>query len=74
MSRITDEKLISLSELLKELNKKGILITRSGIYYWILKGFIPKEYIKIKRLGGRKRLYYFKPEVVKYLEKKLEEG
>ncbi|WP_164930894.1 hypothetical protein [Aquifex aeolicus] len=73
MVQMTEEKLISLSELLEELNKKGIPITRSGIYYWILRGFIPQEYMHIKRLGGRKRLYYFKPEVVDYLLEKLSE-
>ena len=65
------EELLNVDGLIDKLKEKGIEITRSGVYYWILKGVIPEEYIVLKKRGAKRKFYYFKPEVVNYLVEKL---
>ena len=65
------EELLNVDGLIGKLKEKGIEITRSGVYYWILKGVIPEEYIVLKKRGAKRKFYYFKPEVVDYLVEKL---
>jgi len=69
-----EENLINVDVLIKRLKEKGIEISRSGIYYWILKGVIPSEYIVPRKRGARRKIYYFKPEVIDYLLEKLGKG
>lgn len=67
------EELLNVDGLIGKLKERGIEITRSGVYYWILKGVIPEKYIVLKKRGAKRKFYYFKPEVVDYLVKKLSE-
>ena len=46
------EELLNVDGLIDKLKEKGIEITRSGVYYWILKGVIPEEYIVLKKKRG----------------------
>jgi len=64
------EGLLTIKDLKKELEGNGIDISYSGIYYWLKVRFIPTKFV-IKKKRARKTLYYFKPEVVDYLVKKL---
>lgn len=71
MSVKMGEKLLNVDGLIEKLKEKGIEISRSGVYYWILKGVIPEEYIILKKRGAKRKFYYFKPEVIDYLVEKL---
>ncbi|GAB6064935.1 hypothetical protein JCM9492_00270 [Aquifex pyrophilus] len=70
MAKVKEE-LLNVDMLINKLKERGIEISRSGIYYWILKGVIPGKYVVPKKRGVKRRIYYFKPEVVDYLVEKL---
>lgn len=64
---------LSTPEVLKELKKLGIHLAKTTIYTWVEKGYIPQDLVRIEKRMKR-RFYYFKPEVVNYLVKKLSES
>ncbi|WP_164930889.1 helix-turn-helix transcriptional regulator [Aquifex aeolicus] len=65
-----EDKLLSTPELLEELKKRGIDISRVTLYFWIKKGKIPKKFYTVKKRLER-QFYYFKPELVEFLTQKL---
>ncbi len=64
------EQLLSTPELIEELKKRGIDISRVTLYFWIKNGKIPKSFYKVKKRLERK-FYYFKPELVEFLTERL---
>lgn len=66
----TNHIVLTTKDVIEKLRKKGILLTPDNIRYYVKKGFIPKEFVKIKKRFSR-NYYYFHPFVVEYLEGKL---
>ena len=64
------EELLEIGEVLKELEKRGIKVNRRTFYTWLEKGKIPSVYFIKKKSLDRVR-YFFKPEIVEFLEEKL---
>ena len=64
---------LSTPEVLEELEKHGIHLAKTTIYTWVERGYIPQDLVRIEKRMKRK-FYYFKPEVVDYLVKKLSES
>ena len=67
---LASEKLLIAGEVIALLKEKGIKLSESSLRRYIYKKFIPEEYI-VPEKRGLKTYYYFKPEVVDYLEEKL---
>jgi len=63
---------LKIQELLEELKKHGIHLAKTTVYTWVEKEYIPKDLVRIDKRMKRK-FYYFKPEVVDFLVKKLSE-
>jgi len=61
---------LTASELSKILEKKGVKVSYRSILRYAQNGFIPDKYVHIEKYGRRK-LYYFKPEVIDFLIQKL---
>ena len=64
------KELLSTPELLEELKKRGIEISRITLYFWIKNGKIPKGFYTVKKRLERK-FYYFKPEIIEFLTQRL---
>ena len=64
------KELLEIGDVLKELESRGIEINRRTFYVWVKKGKIPSSYIIKKKSLDRVR-YFFKPEIIEFLEKKL---
>lgn len=64
------KELLEIGDVLKELESRGIEINRRTFYTWVQKGKIPSSYIIKKKSLDRIR-YFFKPEIIEFLEKKL---
>jgi len=65
-------KLLSYKEVLERLEKRGIKMSRSALKYWRDKGFIPEQYYVIE-LHGTRKYFYYKPEVIDYIVRKIHE-
>jgi len=65
------KKFLRASDIRRVLKKKGFEISWFSLYKMLKQ--VPSEYV-ITRKRFKKTYYYFKPEVVDYLEKKLEES
>ncbi len=65
-----DSKLLSSLEVIRELRRRGYRLSRTSLMRYVEKGYIPKEFIIIEKKLKRK-LHYFKPEVVDFLVEKL---
>ena len=57
---------LKTNELLKELEKYGIIVARSTLSRWIKEGYIPPDYYETRQ-HGRSVWYYFYPETVDYI-------
>jgi len=65
-------KMLSSLEVISELKKRGYNLSRTSLMKYVEKGYIPKRFYTIDKKMKRK-FYYFKPEVVDFLVKKLSE-
>jgi len=65
-----EEEFLRTSEVVEELENYGIKLTEAGLRKYVREGFIPDSFVKLEK-HGRKHFYYFKPEVVDYLVRKL---
>ncbi len=62
--------LLRTKEVVELLRRRSVEVSDRTIVRYVREGFIPVEYVIIKR-RGRRKYFLFKPEVVDYLEKKL---
>ncbi|MDQ7083081.1 MAG: hypothetical protein Q9N34_09195 [Aquificota bacterium] len=54
----------------KELERRNVKISRKALTNYVHKRIIPEDFVIIEKRGFRK-YFYFKPEVVDLLERKL---
>ena len=68
--KVTAENFLTLKDVQRELLKKNIEVAYRTLVHYIHTGFIPKDFVIVKR-RGRRRLYLLRPEVVNYLVEQL---
>ena len=61
---------LTIKDLQRELLKRDIEVAHRTLLNYIHKGYIPEEFVIVKR-KGRRRFYLLRPEVVDYLVEKL---
>lgn len=71
MTLATEKDLLTSRKLSRLLSEKGINVSYKTILRYAKEGFIPKDFYLIQQHGKRK-YYYFKPEVIDYLLEKLQ--
>ena len=62
--------LLRSGEVLRELERRKVRISRKTLARYVHDKIIPEDYVVIEKRGFRK-YFFFKPEVIDYLEKKL---
>jgi len=72
MTSVTAKDFLTSRKLSRFLSEKGINVSYRTILRYVREGFIPEDFYVVQRHGKRK-FYYFKPEVVDFLVKKLSE-
>jgi len=58
---------LTTTQVLEKLREKGIELSDRTLIRYVKRGLIPEKLIKIKR-RGLVNYYFFKPEVVEYLQ------
>ena len=69
----TIEELLTVREVLDRLRQNGINISEPTLRRYIYRNIIPETFV-VKTRHGLVFRYKFKPEVVEYLTKELENG
>ncbi len=70
MPKVKEMVYLKATDIEEELRKRGINVSYRSILRYAQSGYIPGYFVKIER-RGRKKLYFFKPEVVDFLTEKL---